>query len=140
VDPIVMDLSRMNAVGPVDVDGQTVRCEGGAALRQLVAATLSRGFVPRPLTNLLDLSVGGLLGIAGGVGPSSHRYGAIAANVVEMDVVTGDGVLRRCSRSAEADLFDAVLGGLGLCGAIVSAELLLRPVKRRVRMFYLLYD
>src|SRR5437763_7478967 len=78
-ESVVMDLSTMNAVGPVDAEAMTVRCGAGATLRQVVSATLPVGFVPRPLTNLLDLSLGGVLGIAGGVGPSSHRYGAIAA-------------------------------------------------------------
>jgi len=139
-DSIVMDLSAMNAVGSVDVEALTVRCDAGATLRQLVAATLPHRLLPRPLTNLLDLSVGGLLGIGGGVGPSSHMYGAIAANVVAMEVVTGDGALHRCSRSVEPELFQAVLGGLGMCGVIVSANLRLRPVKPSVRTFYLLYD
>jgi cytokinin dehydrogenase len=130
----------MNAVGPVDAEAMTVRCQAGATLRQLVAATLPRRLLPRPLTNLLDLSVGGVLAIGGGVGPSSHMHGAIAANVVDMEVATGDGVLHRCSRSVEPELFQAVLGGLGTCGVIVSAKLRLRPVKPRVRTFYLLYD
>jgi len=112
VESVVIDLSAMSAVGPVDAEAMTVRCEAGATLRQLVAATLPLRLLPRPLTNLLDLSVGGVLAIGGGVGPSSHMYGAIAANVVDMEVVTGDGVLHRCSRS----------------------------VKPRVRTFYLLYD
>jgi cytokinin dehydrogenase len=140
VESVVIDLSAMNAVGPVDAEAMTVRCEAGATLRQLVAATLPLRLLPRPLTNLLDLSVGGVLGVGGGVGPSSHRYGAIGANVVDMEVVTGDGVLHRCSRSVEPELFQAVLGGLGTCGVIVSAVLRLRPVKPRVRTFYLLYD
>jgi cytokinin dehydrogenase len=55
-------------------------------------------------------------------------------------VVTGDGSLRRCSRDEARDLYEAVLAGLGRCGAIVSAELRLRPVRSRVRTFYLLYD
>ena len=96
-DSMVFDLSRMNSVGDVDVEDMTVSCAAGATLRQLVEATLPLGLLPRPLTNLLDLSVGGVLGVGGGVGPSSHLFGAIASNVVEMTVVTGDGVEHRWS-------------------------------------------
>ncbi len=40
VESVVVDLSAMNVVGPVDAEAMTVRCEAGATLRQLVAATL----------------------------------------------------------------------------------------------------
>ena len=139
-DSMVFDLSRMNSVGDVDVEDMTVSCAAGATLRQLVEATLPLGLLPRPLTNLLDLSVGGVLGVGGGVGPSSHLFGAIASNVVEMTVVTGDGVEHRCSRTTEPELFEAAIGGLGTCGVIVAARLRLRQAKSRVRTFYLLYD
>jgi cytokinin dehydrogenase len=138
-DSVVVDLSEMRGIGNVDLERHTIRCEAGAELRQVVAATLEHGLLPRALTNLLDLTVGGLLSV-GGVGPGSHRYGPLIANVAALDVVTGDGVLRRCSRTDARDLYDAVLGGLGRCGAIVSAELELRPVQHRVRTYYLLYD
>jgi cytokinin dehydrogenase len=54
--------------------------------------------------------------------------------------VTGDGQLRSCSREVARDLYEAVLGGLGQCGIIVSAELELRAVAPRVRTYYLLCD
>ncbi len=136
---VVLDLSRLNAVGPVDRERRTIRCDGGALLRDVVAATLEHGLLPRALTNLLDLTVGGLLSV-GGMGPGSHRHGPVVANVAELEVVTGDGSLRRCSPAEAVDLYEAVLAGLGRCGAIVSAELRLRPVRPRVRTFYLLYD
>jgi FAD/FMN-containing dehydrogenase len=37
---VVVDLSRMNAVGPVDEEHRTIRCEPGTLLRNVVAATL----------------------------------------------------------------------------------------------------
>lgn len=139
VDSVVVDLSEMRGVGRVDLERGTIRCEAGARLREVVAATLTRGLLPRALTNLLDLTVGGLLSV-GGIGPGSHQYGPVVANVAALEVVTGDGSLRRCSRTEARELYDAVLGGLGRCGAIVSAELELRRVRSRVRTYYLLYD
>jgi cytokinin dehydrogenase len=138
-DSVVVDLSEMHGVGSVDLERQTIRCEAGARLREIVTATLEHGLLPRALTNLLDLTVGGLLSV-GGIGPGSHRFGPLVANVAALEVVTGDGSLRHCSRTEARDLYDAVLGGLGRCGAIVSAELELRPVLSRVRTYYLLYD
>ena len=137
-DSVVVDCSRLNGVGPVDLDRMTITCSAGALLRDVVAQTLQQGLLPRALTNLLDLTVGGLLSV-GGIGPGSHRHGAIVANVASLEVVTGDGELRRCARDESRDLYDAVLSGLGRCGAIVSAELELRRARSRVRTYYLLY-
>jgi cytokinin dehydrogenase len=139
VDSLVVDFSEMRSVGSVDLERATIRCEAGARLRDVVATTLEHSLVPRVLTNLLDLTVGGLLSV-GGVGPGSHRDGPFVANVSALEVVTGEGTLRRCSRTESRDLYDAVLCGLGRCGAIVAAELELRPVRSRVRTYYLLYD
>jgi cytokinin dehydrogenase len=139
VDSVVVDLSQMHGVGSVDLESGTIHCEAGALLREVATATLKHRLLPRALTNLLDLTVGGLLSV-GGVGPGSHRHGPLIANVASLEVVTGDGRLQRCSRSENRDLYDAVLGGLGRCGAIVSAELELRPVRSRVKTYHLLYD
>ncbi len=136
----VVDLSQLNEISHVDSDKMTITCGAGSLLRDVVAATLPHALLPRSLTNLLDLTVGGILGVGGGIGQGSHRFGPLSANVVGLEVVTADGSIRHCSPDEDRDLFDAVVGGLGRCGAIVSAELRLRPVKRRIRTFYLLYD
>jgi cytokinin dehydrogenase len=138
-DSIVLELAEMNAVHSLDPERSTIRCEAGATVRQVVAETLGRDLLPPTLTNLLDLTIGGLLSV-GGIGPGAHRHGPVMANVAALDVVTGDGSLRRCSRTESRDLYEAVLGGLGRCGVIVSADLELRTVQQRMRTHYLLYD
>jgi cytokinin dehydrogenase len=139
IDSIVVDLSALNAIGLVDADRAVVKCEAGALLREVVEASLPHGLLPPTLTNLLDLTVGGLLSV-GGIGPGAHRFGPIVANASALDVVVGDGSLHHCTRTHERDLYDAVLAGLGRCGVIVSAELELRRVSARIRTYYLLYD
>ncbi len=138
-ESVVVDLSEMNAVHPVEEGRTTIACEPGATLRQVVAATLEHDLLPPTLTNLLDLSVSGLLSV-GGIGPGAHRHGPIIANVASLTVVTADGSVLSCSRTEHRDLYDAVLAGLGQYGIIVSAELELRPVQPHVRTYHLLYD
>jgi len=136
---VVVDLAGLDAIGPADRERLTIRCQAGTLLRSVVKAALKQGLLPRALTNLLDLTVGGLLSV-GGIGPGSHRYGPVMANAPQLEVVTADGQLHTCSAAGDRELYEAVLGGLGRCGVIVSAQLRLRPTRPRVRTFYLLYD
>lgn len=105
------------------------RAEVGAGLRwrELVEATTPRGLAPPVLTGYIGLSIGGTLSV-GGIS-SGNRRGAQVDHVLELEVVTGEGDIVRCSRSRRRDLFDAVLAGLGQCGIITRAvvELVRRP-------------
>jgi FAD/FMN-containing dehydrogenase len=131
----VLDVTRLDAVR---VEDATALCGPGATLRQVVDATLPHGLLPPTLTNLLDLTVGGLLSV-GGIGPASQAAGPLVANVSGLTVVTPDAALVTCSRTERRDLVDAVLCGLGQHGVIVEAHLELRPMSPRIRTFHLLY-
>ncbi len=137
-DGLCLDLSRLDRIGPVDAARRRVDCEPGVRWRELLAATLQHGLVPRVLPLNLDMSVAGLFS-AGGLGANSHRHGPAINQVAELDVVTGAGQHARCTATADAELFSAVLGGLGRFGIITSAAVELRPVPARVRTFHLVY-
>jgi cytokinin dehydrogenase len=138
-DSLSLDVSRMRAVDSPDAGDSTVVCDAGATWRDVLAVSSPLGLRPPAMPLLLDLSVGGTLS-AGGVGPDAPRFGMAAANVRALEVVTGDGTRRWCSTSDEPALFDAVRGGVGRCGVITRARLVLRRPKERVRTFYLVYD
>jgi len=135
---LCLDLSRLDRIGPVDTGHRRVDCEPGVRWRELLAATLQHGLIPRVLPLNLDMSVAGLLS-AGGIGANSHRHGPSIRHVAELDVVTGAGQLSRCSATGDPELFSAVLGGLGRFGIIARAALELRPALARVRTFHLVY-
>ena len=136
---VQMDMQRLDAIGPLDEQGQTLQVQAGAMWRQVVGYARRRGWMPMVLTNNLDSTVGGTLS-TGGVGQSSHRYGTQANNVDELEVATGDGRLLRCSATKNASLFNATRAGLGQFGVITRAQIRIRRVLPRVRTFRLAYD
>ena len=85
------------------------------------------------------MSLGGSLAF-GGAGAQSHRHGLQIDHVAELEVALVTGELVRCSRRERADLFDAVLGGLGQFGFVTKVTL--QPVKapREVAVANLYYD
>ncbi|MBB4372855.1 FAD/FMN-containing dehydrogenase [Bradyrhizobium sp. cir1] len=135
-DGIVMDLSALTVIHRIEPDRVVV--DAGAIWHALLEATLAKGLAPPVLTNYLGLSVGGTLAV-GGIGGSSSRHGLQTDQVLELDIVTGEGVELTCSRSAHAELFDAVRAGLAQCAIITRATLRLMRAPERVRRYLLSY-
>jgi cytokinin dehydrogenase len=154
---VVIDMTDINAIGDVKPDRVTVgvgargpeiadpalasdriKVGAGAPWSDVLDAALKHGMTPPVLTNHLGLSVGGTLAI-GGIGGSSSHHGLQADNVLELQVVTADGGELTCSRSLNADLFDAARAGLGQCGIITRATLRLVRAPERVRRWQLYY-
>ncbi|WP_328477378.1 FAD-binding protein [Actinoplanes sp. NBC_00393] len=58
----------------------------------------------------------------GGLGPVGRTYGWASDRVRAVELVTGDGVLRRVTAEQEPDLFWAVRGGKGAVGIVTAME------------------
>ena len=135
-DGVVIDMSRISTIRHVQPDHVVV--DAGATWQSVLDATLKQGLTPPVLTNYLGLSVGGTLAI-GGIGGSSSRWGMQTDNVLELEVVTGDGKVLTCSSTSNPDVFDGVRAGLGQCGIITRATASLVRAPERVRRFQLFY-
>lgn len=109
-------LDRILRTTPDDVTVQA-----GVTWRTLLAA-LPRGRSPSVVPGHVDATVGGSLS-TGGIGKGSAARGLAIDHVRELVVVTRDGRRLTCSSDREGWLFDAVLGGHGVFGAIVEATL-----------------
>ena len=133
---VVAEMSALREIGPVE--GGRVVVEAGAKWSEVLAATLPHGMTPPVLTDYLELSVGGTLAV-GGVGGTISAHGLQSDNVLELEVVTGDGLVVVCSATQNADLFDAARAGLGQVGVITRATLGLIEAPRSVRRHPLLY-
>jgi cytokinin dehydrogenase len=133
---VVIDSRTMATVHRVGPDRAVV--DAGVRWVDLLHATLPRGLTPPVSTDYIGLSVGGTLSV-GGIGGASSRFGLQVDNVVELEVVTGDGRLVRCSEGQNRTLFRAVLGGLGQFAIIVRATVRLVRAERVARVYRLSY-
>lgn len=135
-DGIVVDLAGLAEVAAPGPDRISVGA--GAPWSSVIDATLPAGLTPPVVPDYLALSVGGTLS-AGGISGTSHRYGCIADNVHDLDVVTPSGELVTCSATRNRGLFDAVRATQGEHGIIVRATLGLTAAKRNARRYLLAY-
>jgi len=105
-----------------DEDSGVLRCESGVLLEDIQRVFLPRGWVLPVTPGTQMITVGGA--IANDVhGKSHHRHGSFGVHVLSLELARSDGRVLHCSRDTQAPLFAATIGGLGLTGVIVAAEL-----------------
>jgi FAD/FMN-containing dehydrogenase len=122
---VVIDLSQMRGVH-VDPMTQTVRVQGGAMWGDLDRETQLFGLaVPGGVVS--TTGVAGLT-LHGGVGHLRRKHGLTIDNLLSVDIVTADGVLRRASLSENEDLFWAVRGAGSNFGVVTSFEFQAHPI------------
>ena len=135
-DGVVIDSRTLATVHEIDGDRAVV--DAGVQWLDLIQATLEHGLTPPVATDYLGLSVGGTLSV-GGIGGATSHFGLQVDNVLELEVVTGDGRLLRCSPHENRELFRVVPGGLGQFGIIVRATVKLVPAETTARVYNLFY-
>lgn len=104
-----------------------LECEAGVLLEEILRVAVPAGwFLPvTPGTRLV--TVGGA--IANDVhGKNHHRAGTFGCHVRRLTLLRSDLGRLDCSATENADLFAATIGGLGLTGLILDAEIALRPI------------
>lgn len=132
---LVIENGSLNRIHSLSRHGADV--DAGVRWKDLVIAAAARGLTPPVLTGYTNLSIGGTLSV-GGV--SGRNYaGAQVDHVQELEVVTGEGHLKRCSRHEHQDLFEAVLAGLGQCGVITRVKMDLVRARQMARIYNPVY-
>ena len=131
-----IDLSQLRNAR-VDRAARTARIAGGSLLGELDHEAMSHGLVTTA-GSVSHTGVGGLT-LGGGFGRLGRRFGLSIDNVLEMDVVTPDGKLRRVGPQNDPDLYWALRGGGGNFGVVTSFLFQLHEMQRDVVTGYVAY-
>jgi FAD/FMN-containing dehydrogenase len=110
-----------------DRETGVLHAEAGLSIRDVNRTFLPRGwFVPvTPGTSFVTL--GGA--VASDVhGKNHHTAGTFGRHVRRLRLRVGTGAIVEASPEAEAELFDATVGGMGLTGHVLDVEVALRRV------------
>ena len=125
---LTLSMLKMDQMQSFDEKTGLVTCEAGVLLADILDVFVPRGWFPPVVPGTKFVTVGGM--IAADVhGKNHHRDGSFGAHVESLFLVTADGETRTCSRTENADLFRATLGGMGLTGVILSASFRLKPIE-----------
>ncbi|WP_298454559.1 FAD-binding oxidoreductase [uncultured Cellulomonas sp.] len=124
----VLDLTGLRRVLAVDVERATVTAEAGVSLDHLMRTLLPLGLFVPVTPGTRQVTVGGA--IAADVhGKDHHVRGSFSRHVAGMDLMLADGSVRHLTPDGSPDLFWATVGGMGLTGVILRAQLRMLPVQ-----------
>lgn len=102
-------------------------CESGVLLRDIQRLVIPRGWMLPVTPGTQLITVGGA--IANDVhGKNHHFQGAFGNHVRRMTLARTDGEVIECGPGLREDWFFATIGGIGLTGLIIEAEIQLRRV------------
>jgi FAD/FMN-containing dehydrogenase len=124
----VLDMTTSARVLHADLESGLVDVEAGISLDELMNRFVPQGFfVPvTPGTRLV--TVGGA--IAADIhGKNHHVAGSFGQHVRWLDLLTADGQVRRVSPESDPDLFWATVGGMGLTGVVLRAQVQMKAIE-----------
>jgi FAD/FMN-containing dehydrogenase len=128
---LVVDVTPMSSFA---VGSGTVRVGAGTFLIDLYDHLSSRGLAV-PGGSCPTVGIAGLT-LGGGVGVLTRIYGLTSDNLVSVQIVTADGIIRTCDARTDSDLFWACRGGGGgNYGIATSFTLRTHPLSQVVLFF-----
>jgi decaprenylphospho-beta-D-ribofuranose 2-oxidase len=137
-DGLTIDLTRFNRVLDWNPGTGVITAEPGVTIEDLWRHTLEDGYWPHVVPGTMRPTLGGCLSM-NIHGKNNFKVGTFGEHVQEFELLTAEGERLTCSRSENPELFFAVIGGLGLLGAITKVKLKLKKIESgnlRVRAYH----
>lgn len=127
-DGRLLDMRSLDRFLSFDPASGLLECEPGVLLADILALAVPLGWFISVTPGTQYVTVGGA--IANDVhGKNHHVAGTFGCHVQDFDLLTSDGVLRRCSLGENADWFGATIGGLGLTGLVSRVRIALKRIQ-----------
>jgi FAD/FMN-containing dehydrogenase len=124
---LTLDMRGMNQIQDWNPTTGVVRCESGVTLEQLWQKVEPDGWWPPVVSGTMKTTLGGCLS-ANIHGKNNFQAGPIGEHVLEFTAMTPTGALIACTPKENADLFYAMISGLGMLGVFTSITLKMKRV------------
>ncbi|HLX59161.1 MAG TPA: FAD-binding oxidoreductase [Ktedonobacteraceae bacterium] len=121
-DALVLDMRGFNHMS-VDAKSKILTVQSGAVWHHILEYLNPYSLAVEAMQSFDLPTVGGTISVnAHGV---DYRIGGIAATIQSLRLMLADGSIQTLSRQENSELFQAVVGGYGLFGIILEAQLTL---------------
>ena len=124
---ISLDLTRMKRILAWNPETGIISVEPGVTLQQLWQYTIEDGWWPNVVSGTMFPTLGGAAAM-NIHGKNNWKAGPIGDWILEFELLTPLGEIKICSRSQNADLFHAAIGGFGMLGVITRLDLQLKKI------------
>jgi len=104
-----------------DTAGRVYRVSAGARWRDVIRVLDPIGFSPAVTQSNHDFSIGGTLSVNAHGWPVP--FGPFGGTLQRFRIMLADGSVLTCSKTENAELFRLVVGGYGLFGIVIDADL-----------------
>jgi decaprenylphospho-beta-D-ribofuranose 2-oxidase len=113
----------------INIDSGIATLGAGVTIQKLEERSLPLGYFPFVVPGTAKVTIGGA--IASDIhGKSHHKVGSFSNHLIEIKLLTSDGLQRTIFPSGEtSDLFWATVGGMGLTGIILEAKINLHKIE-----------
>lgn len=119
-DGLVLDMRNLSAIS-LDRDRKVVHVQSGATWAQIQQLIDKEGLSIQAMQSINVFTIGGSLSVnAHGI---AHRPGPVASTVRSMHIMLANGEIKNASPTENPELFRLALGGYGLFGVILDAEI-----------------
>ncbi|MGI8428985.1 MAG: FAD-binding oxidoreductase, partial [Solirubrobacteraceae bacterium] len=123
---LVLDVTRLKGF-QLDERRGTVLARAGTTIGELLHALVPAGWMVPVLPGTQHVSVGGA--IASDIHGKSHgTAGTFGSHVRALGLLNGAGEVLELERGRDDELLDATIGGMGLTGVILWAQIAMLPV------------
>jgi len=124
---LVIDLRGLDGMLDWNPAEGIANARGGLTIQGLWRRTIEDGFWPAVVPGTMFPTLAGCASM-NIHGKNNFAVGPFGEHVLDLDLVTPAGEKLRCSRTENAELFHAAIGGLGMLGAITRVRLKLKKV------------
>ncbi len=124
---IILDMRGMNAITYWNKSTGQVTAQPGVTLEQLWQKVEPDGWWPPVVTGTMKTTLGGCLS-TNVHGKNNFKMGPIGEHVIEFTAILPTGAEVSCSPKKNADLFYAMISGLGMLGIFTSITLQMKRI------------
>lgn len=124
---IVLDLWHFSRILAWDPSSGVIDVEPGVSIRKLWQHIIPDGWWPPVVSGTMFTTMGGCAAM-NIHGKNNYVAGTFGEHVTEFDLLTPSGGVLTCSPSANADVFHAAIGGLGMLGVFTRLRLQMKKV------------
>ncbi|MDR1876307.1 MAG: FAD-binding oxidoreductase [Flavobacteriaceae bacterium] len=111
-----------------DRENGIFECEAGVILSDILDTIVPEGFFLPVTPGTKLITVGGAIG-ANVHGKNNHSEGCFGDYILDFNLITEKGEIKKCSPEENSELFWNTIGGMGLTGIIISVRFTLKKIQ-----------